>query len=79
MVYENSQNNVLGIWFNLVLKVKIWSHLVKYIENQSYESVTIIKVVTPFLYSETKKNRKIQLIFYIDNYFKDQNCAMFGL
>ena len=38
--------------------------------------MTIIKVVTPFLYSETNK---IERLFDVENYFKDQNWAMVDL
>ena len=50
--------------------------VIKYIKNYSYQNMSIIKVVLLFLYSSMKKKiRKIRLIFYIENYFKNQNCA----
>ena len=42
--------------------------------------MSIVKVVLPFLYtSMNKENRKIRLIFEIENDFENQNCAIFDL
>jgi hypothetical protein len=40
--------------------------VIKYIKNYSYQNMSIIKVIRPFLYSSMKKIRKIQLIFDLE-------------
>jgi hypothetical protein len=67
-VYKNGHRNVLAIWLDLVSNIKIWAQFlkIKYIKNQSYQNMSIIKVVLLFLYSSMKFFfRKIQLIFDI--------------
>ena len=61
-VFENGRKNVVGIWFNLVLKVKIWTNVykIKYIKKQSYQNMSITKFVLLFSTFETlKKSERI--------------------
>ena len=70
-VYKNGHKNVLVIWLDLVLSIKIWVHFykIKYIKNQSYQNMSIIKVVLLFLYSSMKIFfRKIRLIFDVEKW-----------
>ena len=55
-VYKHGHKNVLAIWLDLVLNIKIWVQFykIKYIKNQSYQNMSIIKVVLLFLYSSMK-------------------------
>ena len=80
--YENSHNKVLAIRLDLVSNFKIQAHFqkIKYIKNQIYKKMIIIKVNPPFLYSSMKKKLvKIWLIFDAENVFANQNFAVFDL
>ena len=69
-VYKNVHENVLAIWLDLVLNIKIFVqfYIIKYNKNQSYQNMSIIKVVL-FLYSSMKVvSRKIRLIFDIEKW-----------
>ena len=68
-VYKNGHKNVLAIQLDLVSNIKIWAQFqkIKYIKNQSYRNISIIKVGLLFLYSSMKIFfRKIRLIFDIE-------------
>ena len=74
---KNVYENFLAIWFDLVSKVIIGAHFYKinYIKIQNDQTMSIVKVDLPFLYSSMKKKIKIRLIFD----FINQNCAIFDL
>ena len=68
---QNEISHKIGIWFDLVSKVKILAHFqkMKYIKNQRYQNMSIIKVVFPFYILQWKKKiRKIQLMFEIKTF-----------
>ena len=43
-VYENSHRNVLAIWLDFVLNVKIWAHFhkIKFIKDQNNQNIWLI-------------------------------------
>ena len=63
-VYKNGHRNVLAIWLDLVSNIKIWAQFlkIKYIKNQSYQNMSIIKVVLLFLYSLLYCSSEVTLI-----------------
>ncbi len=70
-VYKNGHKNVLAIWLDLVLNIKIWVQFykIKYIKNQSYQNILVIKVDHSFLYSSMKLGSvKFRLIFDVEKW-----------
>jgi hypothetical protein len=48
-------------------------------KNQSYQDMSTIKVVFPFLYSSKKKNQKDSANFWLRKMTENQNCAIFDI
>ena len=77
MDYENGLKNIFGL--SIVLELGLL-FVRKYIKNQSYPNMLIVKVGLLFLYSTMKKkSERLRKILTQKNYFENQNSAVFDL